>query len=60
MNRQADPGLLAFIQAMPKAEIHVHLEGAIQPETVLALARRHRLVYLYRFSPLYPDLLDDF
>lgn len=42
MNRQADPGLLAFIQAMPKAEIHVHLEGAIQPETVLALARRHR------------------
>lgn len=30
-----------FIRALPKAEIHVHLEGAIQPETVLALARRH-------------------
>ena len=26
---------------MPKAEIHVHLEGAIQPETVLKLAQRH-------------------
>lgn len=33
---------LDFIQAMPKAEIHVHLEGAIQPETLLELARRHR------------------
>ncbi len=30
-----------FIAAMPKVELHVHLEGAIQPETVLALARRH-------------------
>lgn len=31
----------AFIRAMPKAEIHVHLEGAVQPATVLELARRH-------------------
>lgn len=31
-----------FIQAMPKAEIHIHLEGAIQPETVLVLAQRHQ------------------
>ncbi len=30
-----------FITAMPKVELHVHLEGSIQPETVLALARRH-------------------
>lgn len=33
--------LEAFIAAMPKVELHVHLEGAIQPETLLALARRH-------------------
>lgn len=32
-----------FIRAMPKVELHVHLEGAIQPVTVLALARRHGL-----------------
>jgi aminodeoxyfutalosine deaminase len=34
--------LFAYIQAMPKAEIHVHLEGAIQPATLLELARRHQ------------------
>ena len=33
--------LAEFIQALPKAELHIHLEGAIQPETVLALAQRH-------------------
>ncbi|MBX3009894.1 MAG: adenosine deaminase family protein [Caldilineaceae bacterium] len=37
-----DPTTRDFIQAMPKAEIHIHLEGAIQPETLLELARRHR------------------
>jgi adenosine deaminase len=36
--------LANFIRAMPKAEIHIHLEGAIQPETVLELARRHNWV----------------
>lgn len=34
--------LSQFIQDMPKAEIHVHLEGAIKPQTVLELAQRHR------------------
>jgi aminodeoxyfutalosine deaminase len=36
-----DAELLSFIEAMPKAEIHVHLEGAIRPATLLELARRH-------------------
>ena len=31
-----------FIQNMPKAEVHIHLEGAIQPGTVLKLAKRHK------------------
>ncbi len=35
------PALRDFIFAMPKAEIHIHLEGSIQPETLLELARRH-------------------
>src|SRR3972149_3312145 len=29
-----------FITAMPKVELHVHLEGAIEPATLLKLARR--------------------
>ncbi|MFQ5576500.1 MAG: hypothetical protein ACE5G8_05870 [Anaerolineae bacterium] len=33
--------MIDFIQSLPKAEIHIHPEGAIQPQTVLALARRH-------------------
>jgi len=31
----------AFIAAMPKAELHIHLEGAIDPVAVLELAQRH-------------------
>ncbi len=36
-----DPVLVQFIRRMPKVELHVHLEGSIQPETLLALARRN-------------------
>ena len=35
------PETAAFIQGMPKAELHIHLEGSIQPATLLALAERH-------------------
>ena len=33
--------LESYIRAMPKVELHVHLEGSIQPATLLALARRN-------------------
>ena len=35
--------LESYIAAMPKAELHVHLEGAIRPETLLELARRNQV-----------------
>lgn len=35
--------LTAFITAMPKVELHVHLQGATQPETWLELARRNHV-----------------
>ncbi|MBM3264262.1 MAG: adenosine deaminase [candidate division Zixibacteria bacterium] len=33
--------LSEYIRAVPKTELHVHLEGSIQPATLLTLARRH-------------------
>src|ERR1035438_10335719 len=30
-----------FIRALPKAELHLHLEGTIEPATLSALARSH-------------------
>ncbi len=35
--------LKSFIKAMPKVELHVHMEGSIRPETVLKLAQRHNI-----------------
>jgi adenosine deaminase len=35
--------LESYIRAMPKVELHVHLEGALQPETLLTLARQNRV-----------------
>jgi aminodeoxyfutalosine deaminase len=39
-----DPKALeATVRAMPKVELHVHLEGSIPPELMLSLARRNGL-----------------
>ena len=33
----------SFIAGLPKAELHVHIEGSLEPEMMFALGRRNRL-----------------
>jgi adenine deaminase len=35
--------LRAFIAGLPKAELHMHIEGSLEPELMFALARRNRV-----------------
>ncbi len=37
-----------FIRGMPKAELHVHLEGTLEPELSFELARRNAIAMPYR------------
>jgi adenosine deaminase len=43
----ADPALRAFIEAMPKAELHLHIEGTLEPELLFALAQRNKVKLPY-------------
>ncbi len=53
----------AFIRQLPKAELHLHLEGAVDPATLLELRKRHgdavtlaQTEALYRYSD-FPSFL---
>ena len=63
MTAVAAPPPSAFIRQLPKAELHLHLEGAVEPATLLELRQRHgdtatlaETEALYRYSD-FPSFL---
>lgn len=48
----------AFIEGMPKAELHVHLEGTLEPEHIFALAQRNGIELSYKTPQEVVDAYD--
>ncbi len=39
----ADADLVSFVQGLPKAELHLHIEGTLEPELLFELAARNEI-----------------
>jgi adenosine deaminase len=42
-----DASLRQLVQQMPKAELHIHIEGSLEPELIFALAKRNNVALSY-------------
>ena len=50
VNSLLSQGAQAFLQEMPKAEIHVHFEGSITAQSIWLLAQKHHFSAIRRFQ----------
>ena len=39
--------IISYVSDMPKAELHLHIEGTLEPEMMMALAEKHGVVLPY-------------
>lgn len=37
--------MLNFIQSLPKAELHLHIEGTFEPELMFEIAKRNSISF---------------
>ena len=44
---KTDPSVTEFARGIPKAELHIHIEGSLEPELIFALAQRNGMKLAY-------------
>ena len=50
LNQQEIELIEEFIKALPKAELHLHIEGSLEPELMFELAERNNVPWIEKVS----------
>ena len=59
VNGQEQPfDMISYLEGMPKAELHLHLEGTLSPETIVEITERNNLDYFRTIEEIEQSLAD--